>query len=106
MGVPVPWVSPYIQEFTDYMGRPIRITVTFNDVTRMITGITLYRDPACLFNYILIGLGTDGIPDHSDKAIQVPAGETVVGQGQLNFLANKGLATIEDIDALQITCGR
>lgn len=106
MGVPTPATSPWIESFEDYVGKIIRITVTFNATTRVITGITVFRDAACLFTKILIGIGADGVPDSSDKAVAVPAGTTALTAGQLTTLANRGLTTIEDMTALQITAGR
>jgi hypothetical protein len=106
MGTGVPVTSPWVQEFTDYVGRAVRITVTFNEATRAITGITTYRDAGCLFPNILIGLGTDGIPDSTDKAIAVPEGTTILTNQRINQLATRGLSTIEDITALNITAGR
>lgn len=105
MGVPTPAVSPYVQEFGDNFDKVIRITITFNNANRNITGISLFRDADCQWTHILIGLGTDGIPDHSDKAIVVPAGTTTLTAQQLNVLANRGLAQIEDIEPLNITAG-
>lgn len=106
MGIPTPATSPWVQTFGDYLGRVIRITVTFNETTRAVAGITVFRDAACLFTKILIGRGPDGIPDNTDKAIAVPAGTTVLTPQQLATLASRGLSTIEDFDAFQITAGR
>lgn len=106
MGVQTPATSPWVQPFEDYLGRVIRITVVFDVASRAITGITVFRDAACVFTKILIGVGADGIPDNTDKAINVPSGTTVSTAQQLAALAAKGLSTIEDIQALQITAGR
>lgn len=106
MGERTPAISPWVQEFGDYQGRAIRITVTFDTGTRAITGISVFRAPGCLFTKILIGVGVDGVPDSTDKAINVPAGTTVLTAQQLTALSNKGLSTIEDFEALQITAGR
>lgn len=105
MGIPTPATSPWFQEFGDNLGKFINITVTFNESTRAITGITVHRDPGCQWTHILIGLGDDGVPDHSDKSIAVPEGTTVLTAQQLTFLASRGLSTIEDIEGLNITAG-
>lgn len=106
MGTPTPATSPWIQEFGDYLGRVIRITVTFNAGTRAITGVTVFRDVGCLFTKILIGTSLDGNPDDTDKVVNVPVGTTVLTNGQLQALANQGIATIENLtDSLQITAG-
>jgi hypothetical protein len=98
-----PLLSPWVWQALDNEGDAIRITVAFDNATRAITGITVFRDPACAYTKILIGLGTDGKPDSTDKAVSVPSGTTVLTQQQLNQLSNKGLSTIEDVLALQIT---
>jgi hypothetical protein len=101
-----PATSPWVWEAQDYLQRAIRITVTFNDTTRAITGITAFRTSGCLYTKILIGTSADGVPDDTDKIVTVPVGTTNLTQNQLNNLAARGLATIEDILALQITAGR
>jgi hypothetical protein len=98
-----PLLSPYIWQALDNEGDAIRITVEFDNVTRAITGITVFRDPNCVYTKILIGTGADGIPDDTDKVITVPSGTTVLTQQQLRQLGNKGISTIEDFLALQIT---
>jgi hypothetical protein len=103
---PTPLSSPNVQEFSDYVGKVIRITVTFNETTRVLSGITVFRDPDCLFTRILIGLGDDGIPDTSTRTVDVPSGTTVLSNAQLNALKNRGLNTIEEFTAYQITAGR
>lgn len=97
-----PAVSPYVWDAADYQGRIIRVTIAY-DGTGKITGITVFRDAACLFTRILVGLGTDGTPDATDKSIPVPAGTTVLGAGQLQTLANKGFGNISVMQTLQIT---
>lgn len=101
-----PQLSPWVWTGGDYLDRIIRITVTFDNVTRAITGITVFRDAGCLFTKLLIGLGVDGAPDSTDRLVTVPAGTTVLSAGQRNQLASRGLNAIEDILALQITAGR
>jgi hypothetical protein len=102
-GDPTPRTSPWVQIFGDYLNRTIRITVTFDEGTRAITGITVSRDAGCLFSHILIGLGADGVPDSTDKSVAVPFGTTTLTAQQINVLANHGLSTIEDIP--NITAG-
>lgn len=103
-GRPIP--NPWVWEDADFQGDVIRVTVSFNDTSRAVTGITAFRDPNCQYRRILIGTSADGNPDDTDKAIAVPAGTTVLTSQQLAVLRNRGLATIEDIRALQITAGR
>jgi hypothetical protein len=55
-----PLLSPYIWQALDNEGDAIRITVEFDNVTRAITGITVFRDPNCVYTKILIGTGLTG----------------------------------------------
>jgi predicted methyltransferase len=105
MGLGQPEVSPVIREFSDYIGRSISITVSFAADTRLIQTIQVHRDAGCLFSTILLGVGEDGIPDHTDKLFNVPFGDRSVTVQQLAALAARGIATIEDFDSVQITAG-
>lgn len=98
-----PLLSPWVWDARDNEGDVIRITVAFDNTTRAITGITAFRDAACIYTKIVIGLGADGTPNTTDKTIAVPAGTTVLTASQRAALASKGLSTIEDVLALQIT---
>ena len=98
-----PLLSPWIWEARDNEQEVIRITVTFNDATKVITGMTSFRDSGCAYTRLLIGSPADGIPDDTDKVITVPAGTRALTPAQLQALATKGLNTITDILALQIT---
>lgn len=92
--------SPYVSEFADYAGKVIRITVAFNNSTRVISGAQVFRDADCRFTRILIGLGGDGRPDSTSRSFNVPAGTTSVGKA---VFTNQGFDTIEEFQALQIT---
>jgi hypothetical protein len=105
MGPPTPATSPIVWEAPDYQSNVIRITITFNTGTRAITGITVFRDAACVYTKIYVGLGGDGTPDSSTRKVTVPAGTTVLNAGQLSALAGAGLATAEDFQAANITAG-
>lgn len=98
-----PLLSPWEWQALDVEGDAIRITVEFDNTTRVITGITTFRDAGCAYTRILIGVGADGIPDDTDKIVNVPAGTTVLSKGQINNLAGRGVRTVEDVLALQIT---
>ncbi len=106
MGVPTPATSPWTQEFGDNDDLFIRISVEFNEATRALTRITMFRDVGCRWDRILIGLGADGIPDSTDKVIRVDEGTTVLSSTEMRRLRTAGLSTIEDIEALQITATR
>jgi len=95
--------TPYIWEAADYQAKVIRITVTFDNATRILSGASVFRDAACVYTKILVGKGVDGQPDSTTKSFTVPAGTTSVTQAQMN---SRGFTTIEDFLALQITAGR
>jgi hypothetical protein len=92
--------SPYIAEFADFADKLIRITVNFNNTTRVISGATVFRDVDCRFTRILVGLGADGRPDTTSRSFNVPAGSTAI---QKAVFTNQGFSTIEQFQALQIT---
>lgn len=92
---PIP--SPWVQSFQDNFGRVIRITVNFNNTTRVISGATVFRDVSCQWSRIYIDS-----PSSTDKVFQVVAGTTNLTANQLS---TRGLSTIEDVLALQITAG-
>jgi hypothetical protein len=96
-------VSPYIWDAKDNEEDVIRITVAYDNTTKAITGITSFRSANCAYTRILIGTAADGSADNTDKVISVPAGTRALTANQLSALAGKGLATITDFQALQIT---
>jgi hypothetical protein len=103
-GVPAPTMnSPQVQEWSDNSGFVIRVSTFFDVTTRAITGITVFRDAACHWTRIVIGLGPDGTPDSTTRDITVPSGTRVLTATQLNALASRGIATIDDFNSLQIT---
>lgn len=97
--------SPWVSRFADYQDKAITLSVTFNNSTRSITGGSITRDAGCQFTKVLIGVGGDGVPDHTDKAFDVSSLEGTQSVGKAPFTA-RGLNTVEDIQALQITAGR
>jgi hypothetical protein len=101
-----PTTSPYVVTFADYLGRVIRITVSFDTGTGNILDIVVFRDAGCLFTKILIGTGGDGTPDSSTRSVTVPAGTTDLTQAQVDVLKGKGLATITQFVGFQITAGK
>lgn len=98
-----PVQTPYVWDSGfDANGKGIRITLTFNNATRALSGATIVRDAGCLYRQILVGVGADGRPDSSTRAFNVPFGTTAVTQAQLNA---RNLTTIEDFLAFQLTAG-
>lgn len=96
MGTPGVVISPWFWSAGDYQGKQITITVTFNNTTKAIISASVFRDPACMYTKIYIGLPSAVIP------ISVPSGTSAATGSQLALI---GLNTINDILALQITAG-
>ena len=99
---PVVLRTPYSLEFPDNYGLLIRITVTFNEATRAITGCTVFRDIGCQWGRIFVGVGADGTVESSSKVFAVPEGTTNITPAQLS---TRGVSVIEDITSFQITAG-
>jgi hypothetical protein len=91
-----------VYQASDYKDHVIRITVTFDNTTKVLTGATAFRDATCVYTKIYIGVGADGTPDATPHKVTVPSGTTTVTAAQLSAV---GLSTINDIIALQITAG-
>lgn len=108
---PRPTPNPWVWEAQDYIGKVVRITVTWNAIANgegehNVTAIQVFRDADCQYTKILIGTSVDGNPDDTDKTVTVPDGTTNLSQGLINALINRGIGTIEDILGFQITAGR
>jgi hypothetical protein len=100
---PPPTPNPYHWESGDLEGDLITIDFTWDNTTRALTAINVHRDAACSWNTILIGLGSDGSPDTTLRAVTVPVGNRTLTSAQLSALATRGLASIDDVLTLQIT---
>lgn len=100
---PKPITSPWVWETYDTPGRVLRVTIAFDETTRLITGISSYRDPGCDFTTLVIGLGADGRPNTTDKSLDVPEGNWTAPASRLAALAARGLSTIEQVQSFQIT---
>lgn len=101
-----PVVSPWVYDSgPDWQGKRLRITVAFNNVTRVVTGAVVHRDPGCVYDHIYIGLGADGTPNSSTRVFAVPnlEGDRNINANALN---SNGINVIEDLFLLgQITAG-
>lgn len=110
MAVPTPAVSPYIWQDWDRGGQDqdkIQITVNFDNTSRQITGITVFRGENCQWRRFVLGLGDAGDPDSTTRTTpRFDPGTTQLGQGALNVLRNNGIQTIENFLGLQITATR
>lgn len=100
-----PQSSPYVYEIQDGWGRNFRISIYFEVLlTRLITGMTAYREPSCVYTTWLLGLGPDGTPDTTDKRIgPLAEGTTLLTGSQLEFLLLRGVGTIDQFYSYQIT---
>lgn len=95
-------VSPYLYySCTDGAGKLITMTITF-DGSQNLTGATIFRDPACVYHNILIGLGANGTPDTTTMKFAIPGGTTTITTAQLNSV---GLFTFADTQKYQVTAG-
>jgi hypothetical protein len=103
MGVAQPETSPYFQEFEDYIGRKSRITITFDETTRILSTITLFCDEGCLFPLIAVGLGPDGTPDTSTRMFDCPEGTKELDAAEMDAVRANGMNTIEAFASYQIT---
>lgn len=100
---PPPAPSPYVWDSGDFQNKIIKITITYDNATRVITGVTTFRDADCVFKKILVGLGGDGRPDSTGHVFTCPPGTHSV---PLQQMTAQGFTTIEQFQALQITAGR
>lgn len=95
--------NPYTYEALDAYRKVISISIGWAPTLRTIGTVTVHRDSGCLFAKILIGLGADGKPDSSSMALAVAVGDaTVLG----TWFTTRGLTTIDNVLARQITVGR
>jgi hypothetical protein len=99
-----PISSPWTYEQPDIHGLKIRATFSFDNVTRALTGLVVYRDPGCLKTTIYLGVGPDGLVESTgaNNTFVVPDGTTNITANQMR---QRGFNTIEDALAAQITCG-
>jgi hypothetical protein len=98
MGVATPPTSPYqfYDSGSDYRGRHITGTVTFDGANNL-TGGTVTRDAGCMYTRIVLGmLNADGSPAAGSKVIDVSglSGPRSFTKAQLNSV---GLVTVDDI---------
>lgn len=97
-----PPTSPWLAySATDFAGHVISFTVTF-DSSNNLTGATTFRDPACLYTKVYIGVGPDGTPNTTPTQFTVPAGTLQVTKAQINAI---GVFTVSDAQGTQITAG-
>lgn len=98
-----PLQTPYVWDSPDYQGNIIRITVNFDNMTRALLSADAYRDDACVYRKIYLGLGAGGVPDNSPHVINVTSGTRHLNTQQLSSAI--GFSTIEEFLNVQITAG-
>lgn len=98
------WQSPYIIDIPDNFGKSVTLTFTFNNATRALTGAQATREAGCQWNKIYVGLGGDGIPDHTSRVFDV-SGFVGTRAFTPTQLSNIGLSTFEDVFQYQVTAG-
>ena len=93
------WVSPWSMRVVDYAGAAIEITIAFNTSTLAIIapGLVGYRDPACLYDRVLIGRPGGGM-----RVARVPDCDFAFGPA---VMANRGFSTIQQVVDANITFG-
>lgn len=110
-----PLTSPYVMSFGDYLNDPgvapdshvIRITVSFDNVTRQIAGAQVFRSADCLWTKIFLGLGVDGSPNSTLKVFDLSgfSGTRLISANTMSK-PPYNVNTIEDfLAAGQITAG-
>lgn len=94
--------SPRVWEFKDYQDKKVTVSVFYNLQNLSLNEIIVDRDPECLYNKLYWGLGTDGIPDSTNKQVTVPSGTTTISKQILSAI---GLRSLNDILEVQFTVG-
>jgi len=95
-------MSPYTYEAADYQGNIIRISFEFDNKSKVLRDAITYRDAACVYTKIYLGLGPDGTPNSTRTQFTLPAGTSVISAAKMHAV---GLRVIWDVLALQITGG-
>lgn len=97
-----PLVSPWTYTTTDYQGKTLSVTITFDNTLGTILTVAAHRDPGCLYGRFYLGLGADGTPDTVASKVVIPEGDHLVGVAVLNGF---GFTTITQALASQVTAG-
>ena len=95
-------LSPWTWAASDYAGKVLSVTITFENLTGTILAIAVHRDPGCMYSRFYFGLGADGTPDTTASQISVPEGDSIIGVLVLNGF---GFTTIGQALSSQQTAG-
>lgn len=94
--------SPWVFQCVDRNNVPFKATFNFTTGTRALTSCVVARNAGCLYTNLWLGLGSDGTPNATVNTFNAPSAITNLSAATL---AADGLATIDNVLAIQITCG-
>lgn len=98
----MPLISPWTWSTSDYAGKVLSVTITFDNITFSILTVTAHKDPGCQYNNFYSGLGADGTPNTAPAQFVCADGDSIIGVAVLNGF---GYFTINDLLAHQVTAG-
>jgi len=101
----VAWTSPVTWSSPDNAGKVISVTFTFDNITLVLSAVTVTRDAGCAYRNIYFGTGAGGLPELTAKPFgNIAAGVVVAVPGVV--LSGYGFTTVTDVYASsQITAG-
>lgn len=102
-GAGAPEQTPWIYEAIDFQQARLKFTVNFDNDTRLIEDIEVFRDPDCVYHNIYLGVGEDGRPESTPMRFVASDEDTTVFLPDV--LEPLGLVVIEDVTAQEITGG-
>ncbi len=100
MGAAGPVTSPWEYACPDYAGLSMGARITFDNSTRAISSCVLYRDDGCQYHTFVLGVTGSAKTYRLDGPADGSSGVTTYTGQQMR---SRGLNTIEDVLALQIT---
>ncbi len=95
-------VSPWVFQCLDISDAAFTAVFNFDDVTRALGACNVVRDSGCLFTSLWLGLGLDRTPNSTLNTFHTPGPHHTINP---SVFAARGLLVIEDVWAIQITCG-
>ena len=94
--------SPLTWRATDQAGRIITARVDFDNATREILDVTIYRDAYCAHDTVLTGVTDDGSEIALTRRFPVGPGETHM---TAQDLASRAIRSIDDLLRLRVKLG-
>ncbi len=95
-------ISPWVFQCIDVNDAAFTAVFSFDDATRALGSCTVVRDSGCLFTDLWLGLGLDRTPNSTLNTFHTTGPSHTINKA---VFAARGLNVIEDVWALQITCG-